>query len=643
MRSLDPPSNEAPRSADSVLAGLDPDQRAAVTAPVGIVVVRAGAGSGKTTVLTRRIAWRALSETADIERVLAITFTRQAATEMRSRLARFDLDGRPVIGTFHAVARRLMLQFLEDRNRRIPVIVNNRSSLMSSCMGDDAKSGGIYDVLTAVDWAHAHMITPTKAAEKLAEAGLKIPLGARRFTEVFEQYERTKKKRGVIDLNDFMTSVITEAKKDPRFTESIRFQYRHISVDEAQDMNPLQYEFLKVLVPNAADLFLVGDPNQAIYGFNGANKTLFDELPGFHAGAHVVSLPSNYRCTPEIVQMAVDTLAKDGQIADAQSKRLSGQVVRLERCSDETAELKLITKLAQRAENGQRTWNDIAVLVRVNTLAESIRKELSAAGIPLRSSRSGGAWARAVGAATALTGRDELNAWAADVLDTGEYSPDDADYQIAKYVRQFLDEHRSGGVDGRTFGSWLVTSADVAEPDGVEVLTFHAAKGREWSYVIVAAMEKGLLPHSSARGATARSEEARLAYVALTRAADELVVTWTDSRGKRQSGPSPFLPTITTATPTSDPPPPELRELSASRAKKITPDELLTTTINDWCTHRARIARIEPQGVLATRQVRAIVRARPQTTDELASVTDVVFARRYGEEILQLVRDAASN
>jgi len=156
-------------------------------------------------------------------------------------------------------------------------------------------------------------------------------------------------------------------------------------------------------------------------------------------------------------------------------------------------------------------------------------------------------------------------------------------------------------------------------------------------------MEKGLLPHSSARGASARSEEARLAYVALTRAADELVVTWTDSRGKRQSGPSPFLPTITTAIRTSDPPPPELRELSASRAKKTTPDEMLTTTINAWCTHRARVARIEPQGVLATRQVRAIVRARPQTTDELASVTHVVFARRYGEEILQLVRDSASN
>ena len=132
MTFLHQPQTESGHTADSVLAGLDAQQREAVTAPVGIVVVRAGAGSGKTTVLTRRIAWRTLSGTADIEKTLAITFTRQAATEMRTRLARFELDGRPTIGTFHAIARRLMLQNLEDRNRRAPVIVNNRSSLMKT-------------------------------------------------------------------------------------------------------------------------------------------------------------------------------------------------------------------------------------------------------------------------------------------------------------------------------------------------------------------------------------------------------------------------------------------------------------------------------------------------------------------------------
>ena len=633
MTFLHQPQTESGHTAESVLVGLDAQQREAVTAPVGIVVVRAGAGSGKTTVLTRRIAWRTLSGTADIEKTLAITFTRQAATEMRTRLARFELEGRPTIGTFHAIARRLMLQNLEDRNRRAPVIVNNRSSLMSSCMGDDAKHGGVMDMLSAIDWAHAHMIAPDAAASALSSAGMKIPLPALRFTEVFKTYEQTKRKRGVIDLNDFMTSVVTEAAKDPRFAESIRFQYRHVSVDEAQDMNPLQYAFLKVLLPSSPDVFLVGDPNQAIYGFNGADKDLFDSLPGFSTGANVVSLPSNYRCTPEIVKIAVDSLAKDGQVADAVSQRPSGAVVRLERCATEAAEQQFITKLVTRAHSSDRSWSDIAILVRVNTVADGIRDQLIAAGIPVRSSRRGGAWARAVAAATSLTGRDDLATWAADILDTGEYTPDDADFQIAKLVRDFLDLHRSGGVDGRTFGSWLVTSADIAETDGVEVLTFHAAKGREWSYVVVAGMEKGLLPHRSARTGAARSEEARLAYVALTRAADELVVTWTDQRNTKSSGPSPFLPSVTTSVPVIDAPPEELRRIARQRPQ----EDPLEVALEEWRQQKARVGRMEPNGILTTTQMRNIVRNKPTTEEAVAAITDIIFARRYAAELVATI------
>ncbi len=629
--------NQAP-TPDSVLAGLDADQRTAVTAPVGIVVVRAGAGSGKTTVLTRRIAWRALSGTADIERTLAITFTRQAATEMRARLAQFDLEGRPTIGTFHAVARRIMLQHYEDKSRRAPVIINNRSSVMSMCMGDDARRGGVNDVLTAIDWAHSRMLGPAEAAKALAAAGQNVPLGDKRFTEVFDAYEKAKKKRGAVDLNDFLTYVVNESVRDPRFAESIRFQYRHISVDEAQDMNPLQYAFLKVVTSVQPDVFLVGDPNQAIYGFNGADKTLFDTLPTMNGAAHVVSLPSNYRCTPEIVRMAVNTLATDGQTADAISQRSIGAPVLLQRCANESDENAFITKSVLRAKSG-RSWNDIAVLVRVNAVADQVREALTKVGVPIRSSRRGGAWARAVAAATDLTGRESLAAWAADILDTGEYQPEDVDFIVAGLVRQFLDDNRVGSVDGRTFGSWLATSADIAESDGVEVLTFHAAKGREWSYVIVAGAEKGMLPHRGARGPIARSEEARLAYVALTRAADELVVTWTDSRNGKSTGPSPLLPTVTTETPTFDPPPEELRRIS--RARSI--GNPVQNAIEEWRRTTARHARVEPHAILSTRSIRMMVRDVPASVEDIARMSDMVFAGRHGEALLEVITQADSH
>lgn len=599
-------------------------------------MVRAGAGSGKTTVLTRRIAWRALSDTADIERTLAITFTRQAATEMRSRLASFDLDGRPAIGTFHAIARRVMMQYLEDRGKRAPVIVNNRAALINQCMTVDERKISVFDVLSGIDWAHARMVNPASAVEALKAAdAIQLPLSSGRFAEIFAAYEQLKKKRGVIDLNDFMTAVVTDAAKDQRLRESIRFQYRHISVDEAQDMNPLQYEFLKVLLPASPDLFLVGDPNQAIYGFNGADKTLFDTLPSLSGGAHVISLPSNYRCTPEIVNMAVSALARDGQTADAVSRRANGSPVRLERQADDSKEREFITKAVLRAHGSHRAWSDISVLTRINAHADAIREDLARVGIPVRSSRRGGEWGRAVSAATECTGRDELTAFAADILDTGDYNKDDADYVVAKYVRDFLDNNRSGMVDGRSFGTWLTTSADVAESDGVEVLSFHAAKGREWSFVVVAGAEKGLLPFSRARTAAAKSEEARLAYVAFTRAADELVITWTDKRNNRSTGPSPLLPSYTTAQRIADAPPEAFRRVATSARKKEDP---IVGQLKLWGVRKAAISGSHP---LTDRQIKELARRKPTTVQQIADIIGDIFASRFGEELLAVMGTAA--
>ena len=636
MRSVDLTHASLSTPEASVLAGLDADQRAAVTSPTGIVVVRAGAGSGKTTVLTRRIAWRALTDSADITRTLAITFTRQAATEMRARLAHFDLDGQPTIGTFHAVARRIMLNALDDRRKPLPVIINNRTSLLSTCMGKDAQKGGLTEILGAIDWTHSHMLSAPEAAEKMERLGVKVPLGTQRFIEVCDAYERAKKKKGVVDLNDFLTFVVHEAKRDARFAESLHFQFRHISVDEAQDMNPLQYAFVSTLLSSTPDVFLVGDPNQAIYGFNGADKSLFDELPGIDHPAHIVTLASNYRCTPEIVQFAVDTLSGQGQPIEAYSRRPAGAPVDLRRFPTEKNELHHIVRTVSTTAVAE-SLNDIAVLCRTNTVADTIRQALVDAGIAVRSPRRGGEWARAVADATALTGRESLAIWSSDILDSGEYSPDESDFRVAQLVRSFLDENRVGTVDGRTFGSWLATSADVADQDGVEVLTFHAAKGREWPHVIVAGCEKGLLPHRSARTPEARAEEARLAYVAFTRASHRLVVTWTDNRAGKTSGPSPFLPTLITSIPSSDPPTPEFRQ----RAARVRPKDPVEVAIQQWRTHKAQLSRVDPDAVLSSRKVKEILRHTPLTHTDLEAITDPMFVRHYGDELLAVIAHAA--
>jgi hypothetical protein len=157
--------------------------------------------------------------------------------------------------------------------------------------------------------------------------------------------------------------------------------------------------------------------------------------------AHVVSLPSNYRCTPEIVRMAVSTLATDGQIADAESRRSIGEPVVLQRCSTETDETAFITKSVLRAKSG-RSWNDIAVLVRVNAVADQVREELSKVGVPIRSSRRGGAWARAVAAATDLTGRESLSAWAAEISSSQNSF---ASFSMRVVSEQLMGEHLDRG------------------------------------------------------------------------------------------------------------------------------------------------------------------------------------------------------
>lgn len=632
-------AHPARERADAVLTGLDPDQRSAVTAPVGVVVVRAGAGSGKTTVLTRRMAWRAATGTADIDRSLAITFTRQAATEMRTRLASFDLDGRPTIGTFHAVARRLLLQRLADTGRPAPVIAQNRSSIMSACMGDDARRGGVTDLLTLVDWSHANMLAPKDAAERAESAGRRLPFTAAKLTGILEEYERAKRKRGVVDLNDFLSLTLAEAERDRRFVESIRFQFQHVSVDEAQDMNLLQYEFLRLIVGKQPDLFLVGDPNQAIYAFNGANRSLFDELPAIGAGAFVVSLPANYRCTPDIVDFAVASLAKDDQLAASESRRASGTPVRLERCADEGVELQTIARWIDRARAEGRDWNDVAVLVRVNSQADSVRAHLESVNVPVRTNLAGGAWGRAVSAATELTNRDALATWSSDILDSGEYGPDEVDHQVARLVREYLDAHRSGVVDGRGFGSWLATSADVAETRGVDVLTFHSAKGREWPVVVVAGAERGLLPHRGARGAEAKHEEARLAYVAFTRAADQLIVTWTDMRNGRSTGPSTLLPWLAAREAVRHEPPEEFRRI----VRRGPAPDGVAIALDEWRRRHARLARIEADGVLSRRHMTALLRARPTTAEEIAGIIDPVFSRRFADELIGILNPSPTN
>ncbi|MFM8908966.1 MAG: ATP-dependent helicase, partial [Actinomycetota bacterium] len=297
---------------EALLVDLDDDQKRAVTCAPTATIVHAGAGSGKTRVLTHRIAWRIAHGDIDPARVLAITFTREAAAEMRRRLRslgvmRHDRPGdtnQPTIGTFHAIALALLRRRASDTSAVVPTVVGNRSSLLNQALGEQSLGRNAQVVLGEIDWAHARMVSPDRYVREVQRVGRSVSVDAQRIALAYGAYEQLKAKRGLADLDELIALATRALHDRPDFAAATRFRFRHLFVDEAQDMNPLQYSFFEALRGNSGDVFIVGDPLQSIYGWNGADPALFRSLPDALPRPTVLTLPSNYRCTPQVLEVA---------------------------------------------------------------------------------------------------------------------------------------------------------------------------------------------------------------------------------------------------------------------------------------------------------------------------------------------------
>lgn len=649
--STDRRGSRPPGAPDGLLEGLDPEQLAAVTAPVGAIVVHAGAGSGKTTVLTRRIAHRLADGTADPEHTVAITFTRQAAAELRRRLhvlgviERIDSPA-VVAGTFHAIAWRLLQRHHVESDRTPPQVTMNPIGLVAEALGSRA-SAPAPRVLAAIDWARSRMLGPDDADEVL-RARPDLRLDAAALATAMRGYEQIKRKRGVLDLNDMISRVVETAATDAAFLASIRWRHRHIHVDEAQDMNPLQFALLGHLV-GSGDVFAVGDPNQAIYGWNGADRNLFEQLPERIGGATVLPLRSNYRCTPQVVGAAVHALSNSGQVADAVSRRLDGPAVRMLRAADEVAERDSIARHLIALSSQGLAWHQMAVLARTNRLADELALDLDGRGIPVRQNRASNEFLDAVAEVTALGSRHKMTIWAGDVLDLpaqqtsapdrSAAASDGAAVEVARLVREFLTD-TVGAVDGRSFSTWLATRTPERAGDGVDVMTVHVAKGREWAAVVVAGAEVGLLPHSSARTPEARAEEGRLAYVAFTRASDHLAVSWTDKRKGRRTGPSPLLRRLPLGTLETAPPPDNVRDEIRARGSGSVPDPVLIA-LRAWRASAAKASLVDERGVLSDTELVRLAEARPATENEVIEILGPVLGRRHSRRLIEVISTAS--
>lgn len=636
--------------ADGLLEGLDREQRLAVSSPSLLLAVIAGAGSGKTSVLTRRIAHRIATDSADPRHIVAITFTRQAAGELRHRLTRLGVREQVTAGTFHATALAMLRQHWDDTRRTAPSVTTDRRRLLASACGVDPRSDRVRELATEIDWARARTISPEAYARTAEQLGRRPTLGVRSIADAMNRYDEEKRRRGVVDLDDLLALTLDLMRRDTTFAAAARWRFRHLFVDEAQDLNPLQAALLDEWRRGRDDLTLVGDPHQAIYGFNGADPSLLIAPEERFPGIEIVHLRTNYRCRPEIVGAGLTVLSEAGHRPDLRSARDEGRPVEVQAFADDAAEASGIARYVRERRIPGGSWRAIAVLARTNAQLAPIAEALRSAGIPCRLSgaaRAATPLQRALREASEQTSSHLLATWAIDAAQatTGTADLTDDDVVALRRVASAVDEFlATGGGDGSAFLSWVRATDPLRDADeisdGVELLTFHAAKGREWPHVVIAGTCRGLVPHASASSPAEYAEEWRLLYVAITRAAETVTLTYPLRRSGRSTRPNDVVLSLVTDPVPPVPPPSSLKgDRSAPSDEDLRRDALLA-----WRSRSARAADIVPTSLMSDADIAAIAAACPTTIDELAAVSGVgpLMARRFGERILQVLAEHAA-
>ncbi|HST63574.1 MAG TPA: UvrD-helicase domain-containing protein, partial [Mycobacteriales bacterium] len=384
VTSAPPASRSAPLS---VLDGLDDEQRVAAEA-AGPVLVVAGPGTGKTRTLTTRIAHLVGERGVPAEEVLALTFTRRAAGELSERLAAL-LPRMPLVTTFHGLGLRIVREQaarlgLPDDVRVVDEA--ERLALAREAMGDGAPAR---DVRRLLD--HVSALARDPAAHDPELAG---PLA---------RYRAGKRARGLVDLDDLLARPVALLGAEPELAEAYRRRWPHVSVDEYQDVDPAQYALLRLLVPPDGDLCVIGDPDQAIYSFRGADVGFFLRFAADFPGAREVRLTRNYRSTATVVDAALAVVAPatlvPGRTLTAVAPGAGPSHVTVHTAADEAAEAAFVVGTIERVLGGSdltallrgaadpwhdavHSYADFAVLYRTDAQSAALVDALEAAGVP---------------------------------------------------------------------------------------------------------------------------------------------------------------------------------------------------------------------------------------------------------------------
>jgi DNA helicase-2/ATP-dependent DNA helicase PcrA len=612
-----------------ILDGLNPEQRRAAEAVRGPVCILAGAGSGKTTTITRRVANQVATGAFEPSQILAVTFTDKAATELRTRLAALGVAG-VTARTFHSAALAQLRFFAPDR---VGGILASKAVLLRQ-IGNTLPGAYRFrpagDLATEVEWAKNRGLEPRTYLAALGDHLPPIPPDL--MARVFREYERRKAAASLVDFEDLLRLAIELYEENEWALATFRERYRAFTVDEYQDVNLLQQTLLERWLGSSDELCAVGDDYQSIYSFTGATPEYLLALPQRFPHATVVRLEENYRSSPEVLELTNRLVPRlGGAPKELRATRPSGPAPELRGFADPHEEAQLVVERVRALAAEGVSLEEMAILLRTNARSADFEETLHAADIPFQGAsllaREGarGLLKRlrgASGPAEKLVRRAarELG-WLEsppEGLGEREQTRQDDFRRIVAVAARLEDVSELEAELERLFGS--------GASSGVHLLTLHRAKGLEFDAVFLPRLEEGELPIRQAKTDAARNEERRLLYVGMTRARRHLALTWAGR-------PSRFLDELGVET---RPPRVERRRL---RDEELPP---AARALRAWRLERARADAVPAYVVFDDRTLEEIVRRSPESPHELAAVPGIGPARleRYGAEVLAVLSAA---
>jgi DNA helicase-2/ATP-dependent DNA helicase PcrA len=534
---------------DEILGALDEDQRAVALATRGPVCVIAGAGTGKTRAITHRIAYAAAIGTMDPQKVLALTFTARAAGEMRARLRSL---GVPTVAarTLHSAALKQLLFFWPTVfGGRTPDLITSKSGFITEAIRRAGLSSSLSitnrelmrDIASEIEWAKVSEVAPEDFLNEIAQRVTKPRVNAEQLVQLYVAYESIKKQELAIDFEDVLLLCAAMVEEEREVRERIQNQYRYFTIDEYQDVSPVQQRLINAWLGTRNDICVVGDPAQTIYSFAGATPVFLNTFTQRFPDAEVIRLSTGYRSTPEIT-FAANSLLRSGSMGQELTAINShGSKPLVQGFKDESAEIAGVSREINELLSAGTEPQEIAILARTNNQLKAMEREFNREAIPYQVRNTERFFDRTdvreflkhVRQASVIPSEgsewiDELRSIAQPFL-TGESIDGiaallhlgrelDADPQFQpKSLRGYLRE-----VEDR------VSQNNPPTMPVITLATLHAAKGLEWERVFLIGASEGILPltNSSTLTDSMLAEERRLFYVGMTRAKADLHISY---------------------------------------------------------------------------------------------------------------------